>query len=77
MTDDPVLGRRALNRALLERQLLQRRVELPVRDAVEHLVGLQARAPLPPYYGLWSRLEGFEPHELGWMLTSARPFASR
>ena len=24
---------------------------------------------MPPYYGLWSRLEGFDPHELGRMLT--------
>jgi Winged helix DNA-binding domain len=65
---DGVLGRRALGRALLERQLLLRRVDLPVRDAVEHLLGLQAQAPMPPYYGLWSRLEGFDPHELGRML---------
>jgi hypothetical protein len=66
---DQVLGQRALNRALLERQLLLRRVDMPVRAAVEHLVGLQAQAPLPPYYGLWSRLEGFDPHELGRLLT--------
>jgi hypothetical protein len=42
---------------------------MPVGDAVEHLVGLQAQEPLPPYYGLWSRLEGFDPNELGRMLT--------
>ena len=36
---------------------------------VEHLVGLQAQAALPPYLGLWSRLRGFDPHELGRMLT--------
>ena len=35
---------------------------------VEHLLGLQAQAPMPPYYGLWSRLGGFDPHELGRML---------
>ena len=64
-----VLSQRALNRALLERQLLLRRVEMPVPRAVEHLVGLQAQAPMPPYYGLWSRLRGFDPHELGEMLT--------
>jgi hypothetical protein len=40
-----------------------------VGEAVEHLVGLQAQAPMPPYYGLWSRLEGFDPDELGRMLT--------
>jgi winged helix DNA-binding protein len=63
------LGRRELNRALLDRQLLLRRFHLPVRDAVEHLVGLQAQSVPPTYYGLWSRLEGFDPHELGRMLT--------
>ena len=38
----PVLGQRALNRALLERQLLLRRSELPVPAAVAHLVAVQA-----------------------------------
>jgi hypothetical protein len=42
---------------------------MPVRDALEHLVGLQAQAPMPPYYGLWSRLAGFDPNDLGRMLT--------
>jgi len=66
------LSRRALNRATLERQLLLRRVEMPVGDAVTHLVGLQAQEPLPPYYGLWSRLDGFDPNELGRMLTERK-----
>ena len=42
---------------------------MPVRDAIEHLVGLQAQEIMPPYYGLWSRLEGFDPDELGRLLT--------
>jgi hypothetical protein len=66
---EEVLGPRALNRALLERQLLLRRVDISVRDAVEHLVGLQAQSVPPTYYGLWSRIEDFDPHELGRMLT--------
>ena len=69
MAADEILGPRALGRALLERQMLLRRVAASAREAVEHLVGLQAQSPLPTYYGLWSRLEGFDPHELGRMLT--------
>jgi hypothetical protein len=64
-----VLGRRELNRALLERQALLRRTDATPAAMIEHLVGLQAQAPMPPYLGLWSRLEGFDPHELGRMLT--------
>ncbi len=55
------LDRRARNRALLARQLLLERSERPVLDAVEHLGGLQAQAPLAPYAGLWARLAGFRP----------------
>jgi hypothetical protein len=69
VASEGILGRRELNRALLERQFLLRRVDLPVREAVEHLVGLQAQSIAPPYYGLWSRLEPFDPHELGRTLT--------
>ena len=64
-----VLTQRQLNRALLERQSLLRRSDATPAAMVERLVGLQAQAPLPPYYGLWSRLNGFDPHELGRMLT--------
>ncbi len=59
-----VLGPRAFNRALLERQMLLGRREASVLDAIEHLVGLQAQAPDPPYVGLWTRLAGFRPDDL-------------
>jgi hypothetical protein len=73
-----VLSLRALNRALLSRQLLLDRPDLPddadgrkaaVISAIEHLVGLQAQAPFPPYYGLWSRLDGFRPEDLASLIT--------
>ncbi|MGW4061379.1 winged helix DNA-binding domain-containing protein [Amycolatopsis sp. NPDC004747] len=66
------LSRRALNRATLARQLLLSRAEMSAFDAVEHLAGLQAQAPFPPYFGLWSRLAGFRPSELVELLESRR-----
>ena len=71
-TSLPLLGQRALNRALLDRQMLLARSTRPVPEAVEHLVGLQAQAPWSPYHALWSRLDPFDPHELGAMLTDRR-----
>ena len=35
---------------------------------IRHLVGMQAQVPLNPYIGLWSRLERFDPDELGRLL---------
>ena len=61
---DPVLTRRALNRAALARQLLLDRVTLKVPAAVERIGGLQAQLARPPFIGLWSRLAGFSREDL-------------
>jgi hypothetical protein len=68
----PVMRRRELNRALLARQHLLERVAMPTGAMIAHLVGLQAQSPRDPYFALWSRIEGFEPHELEALLLERR-----
>jgi hypothetical protein len=63
-----ILSSRALNRALLARQGLLERLQMPVPDAIEHLVGLQAQSPNAPYFGLWSRVQGFTTDDLAGLL---------
>ncbi|MFI0479560.1 winged helix DNA-binding domain-containing protein [Actinomadura sp. 9N215] len=59
-----VLDRRTLNRAALDRQLLLKRFDMSVRDAVGLLVAMQAQENNVPYYGLWTRLAGFRQQDL-------------
>ncbi|MGW6131501.1 winged helix DNA-binding domain-containing protein [Cellulomonas sp. NPDC055163] len=68
----PLLDRAALNRALLARQHLLTRAEMPAVALVDHLVGLQAQLPRSPYTTLWSRLAGFRHAELSQALLDRR-----
>lgn len=63
------LSARSLNRALLSRQLLLERAEMPAISAIEKLAGMQSQAPNPPYIGLWARLADFRHEQLARLLT--------
>jgi Winged helix DNA-binding domain len=69
---EPVLSTRALNRALLARQLLLERSPLPVTDALEQLGGLQTQYAPSGYIGLWSRLRDFRREALTEALVDRR-----
>jgi hypothetical protein len=56
---EEVLSTRALNRALLARQLLLERFGGPLTGALERVAGLQTQYAPSAYIALWSRLEGF------------------
>ncbi len=62
--NEPVLSTRALNRTLLDRQLLLARVDLPIAHAVERVAGLQTQYAPSGYVGLWTRLAGFRRDDL-------------
>ncbi|MDQ8738280.1 winged helix DNA-binding domain-containing protein [Paenibacillus sp. LHD-38] len=67
-----ILSKRQLNRALLERQMLLQRSRVSVLEAIEQLVAIQAQAPNPPYFALWSRLEGFRHEQLSNLMNERR-----
>jgi len=54
-----VLSTRALNRALLARQLLLERTAQSLPRALERVAGLQTQYAPSAYIALWSRLRGF------------------
>lgn len=65
-----ILTVRELGRATLARQHLLRRSDLSATEMLEHLIGLQAQAPEPPYFALWTRTRGFTPDRLSDLLAS-------
>lgn len=61
---EETLSGRALNRALLARQMLLRREAVKLVPAIERVGGIQAQLARPPFIGLWSRLERFSRADL-------------
>jgi hypothetical protein len=59
-----VLTERALNRALLARQLLLEPARLPLPRALVRMGGLQNQYAPSGYIGLWTRVDGFERDDL-------------
>jgi hypothetical protein len=53
---------------MLARQFLLARSERSPSAVLEHLIGLQAQAPHPPYVGLWTRVAGFQTEHLERMI---------
>jgi len=73
----PVLTTRALNRAMLARQMLLARERVGVVAAIERLAALQAQWAPSPYIALWSRLQGFEREALWKEIERARVIRAR
>src|SRR5207245_9178822 len=60
----PTLTLRALNRAMLARQMLLERQKVDVVTAIERLAALQAQWSPSPYIALWSRVADFRREQL-------------
>ena len=63
------LTRRQWNRTLLQRQHLLDRVDEDAIEVLDRCVGLQSQDPRAAFFGLHSRIEGFDPAELDDLLT--------
>jgi hypothetical protein len=57
---EATLTERALNRALLDRQMLLERSPMPLTGVVERMGGIQNQYAPAGYIGLWSRMRAFE-----------------
>ncbi|MQM26228.1 winged helix DNA-binding domain-containing protein [Glycomyces albidus] len=67
-----VISVRALNRTLLARQHLARRVPLAPLETIGHLVAMQGQHPNSPYVGLWTRLSSFAHGDLAALLRDGK-----
>ena len=61
---EPVLTQRALNRALLARQMLLERTDAELDEVLKRMAGIQMQYAPAGYIGLWSRMRAFERADL-------------
>jgi hypothetical protein len=52
--------------------MLIERGAMSAAAVLEHLVGMQAQSPFPPYFGLWTRITDFRPEELSELIESRK-----
>jgi hypothetical protein len=71
VAEPPLLTERALNRALLARQLLLARASIGIPEALSRMGGIQNQYAPNAYLRLWSCLEGFRREDLTSAYTDA------